>query len=363
LPSHLKQATLFALIVVSFIVALPGAASGQQPAAPKPATPPSAASQSTQAASVTTPKGVELVPSGTEMKVARGAESYTNLSLAGSELHPQPPISTAHVKNPDFERELVRVQWRPNDPIDMYIVKPPQVKNPPVVLFLGDFSSELRPYTINFACAFHVKNGAAAVGFVAAHAGCRAEHWPPNQWFVSELPESLAITVHDVQLILNYLESRGDLDMTRVGMFGEGSGAAIAILTAATDHRLKAIDLINPWGDWPDWLAKSHLLGQPDRDRCLKAEFLESVRGMDPVDYLPKLAGRPVRIQFVDDQLADIKDAVAKLDKAAPASAHVIHRHGFQEMYAANANGKAYEWIASMLKSDGGTKQAAVTAH
>ena len=36
-----------------------------------------------------------------------------------------------------------------------------------------------------------------------------------------------------------------------------GSGAAIAILAAAIDPRLKALDLVDPWGDWPDWLAKS----------------------------------------------------------------------------------------------------------
>jgi hypothetical protein len=363
LLNRLKQPTLFALIVLSFIAALPGTASGQQPAAPQPAAPPAATPPSTPPPSVTTPQGMELMPSGNGLTVARGAESYTNLSLAGSELHPQPPMSTGHVKNPDFEREMVRVQWRPSDPIDMYIVKPPQVKNPPVVLFLGDFSSELNQYTINFACKYHVKNGAAAVGFVAAHAGRRAEHGPLNQWFVSELPESLTITVHDVQLILNYLESRGDLDMTRVGMFGEGSGGAIAILAAATDHRLKAVDLVNPWGDWPDWLAKSHLLRQEDRDRCLKAEFLQAVGGLDPVDYLPKLAGTPVRMQFVDDELTDTKDAVAKLEKAAPASAHVIHYPGFQEMYAANANGKAFEWIATTLKSAGESKQVAVTVH
>src|ERR1035441_1223230 len=49
---------------------------------------------------------------------------------------------------------------------------------------------------------------------------------------------SLALTVHDVQMVLNYLETRGDLDMSRVGMFGQGSGGAIAVLAAAADSRI-----------------------------------------------------------------------------------------------------------------------------
>jgi len=49
-----------------------------------------------------------------------------------------------------------------------------------------------------------------------------------KQWFLSELQESLATSAHDVQMVLNYLAQRGDLDMNRVGMFTQGSGASIA---------------------------------------------------------------------------------------------------------------------------------------
>ena len=81
-----------------------------------------------------------------------------------------------------------------------------------------------------------------------------------KEWFVSQLQESIAASAHDVQMILNYLAMRGDLDMDHVGMFGDGSGASIAILAAAVDPRIKASDLLDPWGDWPDWIAKSTLI-------------------------------------------------------------------------------------------------------
>ncbi len=60
-----------------------------------------------------------------------------------------------------------------------------------------------------------------------------------KEWFVSELQESLVESTHDVQMIINYLSTRGDLDMDRVGMFGQGSGGAIAILAAPWTRELK----------------------------------------------------------------------------------------------------------------------------
>ena len=283
------------------------------------------------------------------MEVLRAKESYTTLTLEGSELKPQPPLSTDHEKNADFERELVRVQWRRGDPIDMYIVKPPNAKNPPVVLFLDRYSRNLDTYRDNTLCKYLVKNGTAAVGFESAHAGYRGERGSLNQWFVSVLPESLTESVHDVQLILDYLTHRGDLDMTRVGMFAEGSGASVAILAAATDHRLKAIDLLNPWGDWPDWLAKSPVVPDDERANYLKPDFLSRVATLDPVDYLPRLASCAVRITLWDDVNSKTKEATAKIEAAAPADAKITHYPTAFSMALANGEGRLFVWLASTL--------------
>jgi hypothetical protein len=289
-------------------------------------------------------------------------ESYTSLTLEGSDLRPEPPMSTDHEKSADFERELVRLQWRPSDPIDMYVVKPPQIEKPPVVLYLESFPSSLDHYRKNEFCKTLVKNGAAAVGFVSARTGYRAERGPFTQWFVSELPESLAVTVHDVQLILNYLQTRGDLDMTRAGMFGQGSGGAIAILAAAVDPRLKAIDLLNPWADWPDWLAESALVPKQERDKYLKPEFLKPLEPLEPVRYLRKLASRAIRMQFWDYEHRDTQKASAKLEAAAPATAKIAHYPNGKAMQEVASGGALFEWIASALKSASETKSAAAKA-
>ena len=82
---------------------------------------------------------------------------------------------------------------------------------------------------------------------------------------MSELQEALSTSTHDVQMVLNYLEARKDLDMNHVGMYGQGSGGAIAILAAATDPRITALNVTDPWGDWPDWLKGSKQIPEEER--------------------------------------------------------------------------------------------------
>ena len=51
-----------------------------------------------------------------------------------------------------FTREVVRVQWRAGDPIDLYMIKPAGVKNPPVILYLYDYPKETDQYHNREVC-------------------------------------------------------------------------------------------------------------------------------------------------------------------------------------------------------------------
>jgi dienelactone hydrolase len=281
------------------------------------------------------------------MKTDHTPEDFSSLSLVGSELVAMPPFPGGHEENKDFIRELYQVQWRSQDPIDLFVIRPAGVKNPPVVLYLSSFPSDIKRYYSADVCRRLVSHGAAAVGFVSALTGDRF-HRPMKQWFISELQESLGTTVHDVQMILNYLDTRGDLDMSHVGMLGQGSGGAIAILAAAADPRIKAIDLINPWGDWPDFLADSKLIPAQERPDYLKPEFLKKVEPLEPVHYLPSLKTQAVRIQFVDEK-PPTKWATS-IEKAAPAQAEIHHYSSAEELRPASANGELFQWIAGRLK-------------
>ena len=160
-------------------------------------------------------------------------EDWTTPALNTSTLKPAPPLGGYNNEYSDYSVELLQVQWRFGDPLDLYVMKPKGIKKPPVILYLYGFPSDTGRFKNEGFQNNVTKNGFAAVGFVSALTGHRYHDRPMREWFVSELQESLATSAHDVQMVLNYLATRGDLDMTRVGMFAQGSGASIAILGMA----------------------------------------------------------------------------------------------------------------------------------
>lgn len=221
-------------------------------------------------------------------------------------------------------RELVRQQWRPNDPIDLYIIRPHSEDKLPVVLFLYNYTYDTDIFLADRWCERAKQNGFAVVGFGSALSWQRIHTPRPlKEWFVSELQEALATSTHDVQMVLNYLETLGDLDVHRVGIFGQGSGGAIAILAAAADTRISALDLMDPWGDWPDWLQGSKQIPEEERAAYLKLDFLQQVSNLDPVIYLPQMKGKTLRIQQVIADPVTPDPAKAKITSVASVTATV----------------------------------------
>jgi hypothetical protein len=227
---------------------------------------------------------------------------------------------------PEYSSELVRVQWRINDPIDLYVLLPHGVEKPPVILYLYGFPADTDRFRQSAWGNRVTKGGFAAVGFVSALTGERYHTRPLREWFISELQESLGVSTHDVQMVLDYLATRGDVDATRVGMLGEGSGGAIGILAAAADRRIAFIDAINPWGDWPDWLKESPIIPEKERASYVKPEFLTKVVMLDPVVWLPRLERGRVRIEQVVRDPVTPKSAQAKVVASAPALSVVQYK-------------------------------------
>jgi len=97
---------------------------------------------------------------------------------------PAPPIVTQF---PEFSREFVQLTWRPWDIIDLYVIMPKGVKNPPVILYLYSFPSDTDRFRSDEFAKLATKNGFAAVGFVSAMTGQRFHDRPMKEWFVSEL--------------------------------------------------------------------------------------------------------------------------------------------------------------------------------
>jgi len=190
-------------------------------------------------------QGVAANGKNTESKNATTApatakENWGVLDDLKTGLEPTAFVDVQSDEQPGFTRQLIRVQWRMNDPVDLWVARPKVTGKVPVVLYLYSYTDVNDRFHDNGWCERATAGGFAAVGFVSALTDYRYRARPMKQWFVSELAESLGSSVHDVQLILNYLADRGDMDMDHVGMFGMGSGAApyTPRYCAAVDSRM-----------------------------------------------------------------------------------------------------------------------------
>jgi hypothetical protein len=282
-------------------------------------------------------------------------EHWDVLTLAGNNLHAAPPLLGEKVVQPGFTRELIEVQWRAHDPIDLYVIRPTKVVKPPIVIFLYSYPSETGRFLNDTYCQSIVDHGMAAVGFVSALTGQRYHERPMKEWFISELPESLGSSVHDVQMILNYLATRNDLDMERVGMYGQGSGGTIAILSAAVEPRIKAVDVLDPWGDWPDWIATSPQIPDQGRASYLSPKFLEKAALFDPIRWLPELKSRPFRLQQTMFSEQTPMSARDRIRSAIPANAQVVQYKELEEYKEkASAGAKILDWLQAQLHTADG---------
>ena len=57
---------------------------------------------------------------------------------------------------------------------------------------------------------------------------------------------------------------------------------------SAVDPRIKVLEALDPWGDWPTWLATSPFVPADERAEYVKPEFLKKVSTLEPVDWLPR---------------------------------------------------------------------------
>ncbi len=272
-------------------------------------------------------------------------EDWTSPALSSSNLRPAPPVTGYINDYPGYTVELLQVQWRFGDPLDLYVMKPKGVKKPPVILYLYGYPSDTDRFKDEAFQDKVTKDGFAAVGFVSALTGHRYHDRPMREWFISELQEGLATSAHDVQMVLDYLAQRGDLDTTRVGMYAQG------ILTSAVDRRIKVLDTIDPWGDWPTWMATSPFVPEEERAEYVKPEFLKKAAVLEPVEWLPKIQAKKFRLQDAVFELNPPKSAKEKLRAAAPASATILIYKTPEEFNVVVRGKQELEWIQRELRS------------
>ncbi len=278
-------------------------------------------------------------------------EDWNSPALSTTHLKPAQPLIGYVTDYSSYTVELDDVQWRWGDPLDLYIMKPKGVKKPPVILYLYGYPSETDRFKDESFQNSVTKDGFAAVGFLSALTGHRYHDRPMKEWFISELQECLATSAHDVQEVLDYLDKRGDLDMTRVGMFTQGSGASIGILTSAVDPRIKVLDALDPWGDWPTWMATSPFVPEDERANYVKPEFLKKAEVLEPIDWLPKIQAKKFRLQDAIFERNTPKASKEKLRAAVPPGSTVVIYKTPEEFNAMVRDNNGLGWIQQQLRS------------
>jgi hypothetical protein len=284
---------------------------------------------------------------------SKSVEDLSKASLSSSQLHADPLELIEKAETKDFTREFIAVQWRPGDRIYLYVVLPAKVKKPPVAIYIYGHPSDTDRFQDDGWCERTTSGGYAAVGLVPALTGQRYHDRPMKEWFISDLQEALGKSAHDVQMVLNYLAERGDVHMGNVGVFGVGAGGTIAVMAASVDSRIKAIDLLDPWGGWPAWMQKSAVIPDEERPAYIKPEFLKKVADFDPVKLLPGLKTPRIRLNQLNDDFASTpEEAKKQMEAALPATAE---RHRFETSMAfyseVASGGRVFDWLKLQIKT------------
>jgi len=65
-------------------------------------------------------------------------------------------------------RELLHMQWRPVDPIDVYVIRPDGIEKPPIGLFLLNYTFDTAVFRSSYWCNQAKQNHLAIIGFGSA---------------------------------------------------------------------------------------------------------------------------------------------------------------------------------------------------
>ena len=121
--------------------------------------------------------------------------------------------------------------------------------------------------------------------------------------------------------------------------------------------------MLDPWGDWPAWIATSPFVPEDERANYVKPEFLNKAAALEPLQWMPKIQARKFRLQenlFETDTPTNIKE---KLRAAVPAGTTIVLYKDLHEFAAAFPKSTNLGWMEEQLKNLPPPAPAAAPAH
>ena len=140
--------------------------------------------------------------------------------------------------------------------------------------------------------------------------------WSAPDWFPKrdgEKDYDMSVgQVKELRRALDVLLTQPDVDATRVALVGHDFGAMFGAVAVAVDPRPTHFVFMAGTGSFTDWY-----LFRPKREGADRDQFIARLAPLDPVKYLPKIAPRPVLLQFATHDKFVSKEAAAALANAA----------------------------------------------
>jgi cephalosporin-C deacetylase-like acetyl esterase len=172
--------------------------------------------------------------------------------------------------------------------------------------------------------------------------------WTRESWFPtrdSEKDYDFSLQrVKELRRALDVLLAQPRIDKTRVALVGHDFGAMYGALATAADPRVTAFVYMAGTSSFTDWF-----LFAPRREGAARDAFVVKLAPLDPVKYLPKIAPRPVLLQFgTKDQF--VKDEAAKAMADAITGPKTVKSYDFEHELTYQARLDRLEWLTEQLK-------------
>ena len=159
--------------------------------------------------------------------------------------------------------------------------------------------------------------------------------WSKERWFGSrDSAKDYEFSVQmarDVRRALDVLLAQPHIDPTRVAVVGHDFGAMWGALAVAEDRRVTHFVYAAGTSSFTDWY-----LYTPKREGAEREAFIAKLAPLDPIAHLPKIAPRPVLLQFgtkdehVKNEAATAQAEAAKEPKTVKTYQNAGHELTFQ---------------------------------
>ena len=204
-------------------------------------------------------------------------------------------------ETPEWRREKITFNGADGQRAIAYLYLPKNYPRPLQVIHFvpaGDVAGGLRslPASMEDRIAPLIKSGRAAFGVVINGyiERLRPPGYVPPDPTTAEFRESIVNRITDVRRGLDYLETRNEIDPTRIAFYGPSSGARIGLILAAVEPRYRSICLVGAG--------------------VLK-EDLQTIAEANPINFAPHIQGSKLIVQGRYDEDTPLKTQTEPLFK------------------------------------------------